>query len=151
MNTFGKVVALNKADAIVEIKRNSPCASCHNCEAKGACHTELVLSENNGVILISVENSVGAVIGDKVSVVSTTGGVLFASFVSFIFPIIISFITYFLSSEFTDNIAVNTVISVAVFVVSFFSCVSIMNVYVKKHITFRIEKIIKEKDCLEGE
>ena len=141
MEAIGKVIEINGKYATVESQRNSACSSCHNCEAKGACHAELIFGEQNQTVVSVADNTIGAKIGDTVEIEASTSKTLFVAFMIFVFPVAIAVLMYFLLSQFISNTTVLAVSLVASFVVAFIVLIKIMNVYVTKKVSLKIVRI----------
>lgn len=78
----GTVVELKgKHTAVVMCKKSS---LCENCATQGSC----VLGDDDRTRLIEAQNSLGAAIGDKVLIATTTKSFLQSSFLLYIVPLI---------------------------------------------------------------
>ena len=146
MEAIGKVIEVNGKTATVESLRGSACSSCHNCEAKGACHAELIFGSQNSKVYSVADNSIGAKIGDTVELESSTKKTLLVAFVVFVLPVIIACALYFVLSSFIRNITVLAVLLVLFFTASFFVLIKLMNFYVKKNVSLRIVRITEERE-----
>ncbi len=79
---FGTVVELKgKQVAVVMCKRNS---ACDHCPSSGACQ----MGDDSETMLVDAFNAIGAQIGDRVKVVTSTKHFLQSSFMLYIVPII---------------------------------------------------------------
>ena len=90
----GTVVETHKGTAKVKVIRSSACSSCHNCEAKGACHVELVLGNQTEDVFVDAVNLANAKQGDLVQIEFSSKKTLFVSMLVFVLPIIISMISF---------------------------------------------------------
>lgn len=152
MKAIGTVIKTDKQSATVVSERNSACMSCHNCEAKGACHAELVFGKQTESVEVVAKNKVGAKAGDRVELESSTTGTLFAAFSVFVFPFFVALILYFiLKNSFSDNYFFPLAL-IAVFCAGFFVIGKIVNEIVKRKHTIYVVKILEEsKESLEAE
>lgn len=78
MKREGKIIAVNKENATVQLMRHAACGDC------GACH----MGEENMNMKIEALNTAGADIGDKVVVDMETQDVLTAAFIAYGMPLI---------------------------------------------------------------
>ena len=79
---FGNIVELKgKQVAVVMCKRNS---ACDHCPSSGACQ----IGDDSETMLVDAFNSIGAKIGDRVKIVTSTKHFLQSSFMLYIVPII---------------------------------------------------------------
>ena len=144
MRATGIVTEINKGYATVVSERSSACASCHNCEAKGACHIELVFGEQKQNASVVAKNAVGAKCGDTVELESSTFATLFCAFSVFVLPFFVTLAFYFLSSPSTKAGAYFPLVLIAVFCLSFFVIGVIFNTLIKKRHSIYIVKVLEE-------
>ena len=145
MNAIGTVIEIDKNNkAVVSTQRSSACSSCHNCEASGSCHAELVFGEQNGVVIHKAENTAGASVGDKVEISVSTNKTLLISALVFVLPLIITVISYFCLSIFIENLGLLTALLVVLYFMSFVVMAKIVNVYVKNNIKTFVVRILEE-------
>jgi sigma-E factor negative regulatory protein RseC len=82
LEEFGSIVELKgKHVAVVLCKKSS---FCKNCASMESCH----VSDDNQSMLIEAHNALGAKVGDKVKVVTSTKSFLQSSFLLYIVPLI---------------------------------------------------------------
>ncbi len=146
MTAKGVVIDINGTTARVKCRRQSACASCHGCEASGACHAELIFGESNGEVVVDAINSVGAKVGDNVEVEASTRNTLLYSLLIFVFPCVISLIAYNFCSSFGAAIDACAAVLVAVFILSFFGMGKALNSFIKRKHTLEISKVLGEID-----
>ena len=84
---------LEDGRAEVAVKRQSAC--CHDCSKCGGGCSELMVSSTVAVV---AENPVRAMPGDRVTVESSTGGVLKAAALVYLAPFALFFLGYFLTA-----------------------------------------------------
>lgn len=145
MKATGIVTETNGNSAVVKSTRNSACSSCHNCEARDACHVELIFGEQKQDVCVTALNKAGASVGDKVALESATDKTLFVSAFTFIIPIIISVIAYVVSIEHLSA-ELSAVITMVSLFFSFFITSKIMNVYAKHYLKPIITEILEESE-----
>ncbi|MBQ7398916.1 MAG: SoxR reducing system RseC family protein [Clostridia bacterium] len=152
MKAVGIVTKTENNSAIVVSERSSACSSCHNCEAKGACHAEIVFGEQTQSVEVSVKNTVGAKCGDKVELESSTLGTLAAAFSVFVVPVVLTLMSYFLLKDSLEQSNLLPIVLIAVFCIGFFVLGKIINQVIKKKHTIYIVGILEEsKENLEAE
>lgn len=77
----------------VKVRRQSACASAHNC---GSCdHCSMM--ENAPEVIVVAQDTRGASVGDTVTVESATSPVLGAAVMVYIVPVILFFLGYFIA------------------------------------------------------
>ena len=81
MKNKGTVVEINNNTARVKVIRSSVCSSCRNCEAKGACHIELVLGNQTEDVFVDAVNNINAKPGDNVEIEFSSKKTLFVSLI----------------------------------------------------------------------
>ena len=145
MNAYGTVIEIDDNNiAVVSTQRSSACSSCHNCEASGACHAELIFGEQNSDVLHRVENTIGAKVGDSVEISVSTNKTLLISALVFILPLIVTVVLYFCLSAFISNMGILTALLVALYFLSFAVIAKIVNVYAKNNIKIVFVRILEE-------
>ncbi len=119
MTTEGKVISLDTEYATVRVARMSACDSCHkSAEGCAVCS----LSGARKTVDIRVKNTLGASLGDRVSLSAPSGLVLFYAVIVFIFPILLALGLYFLAlHSFGDGSPLVFLSSVFGFVIAFLS------------------------------
>lgn len=78
MKEYGRVVAIKGGDAMIKFIRTSACGRCHACG---------MLSTQNEIV-VGVQNSLGAKVGDQVAVNILMRKALGASVVAYVFPLL---------------------------------------------------------------
>lgn len=144
MKAIGIVTRVTENIATVVSKRSSACASCHNCQAKGMCHAELVFGNQTENVEVSAINRIGAKVGDTVELESSTSKVLLLSFFTFIFPFLSSALLYLIMNKIINDSNVLPLLMIAVFVICFIVSVFVLNRFLKNKTTAVIVKIIEE-------
>lgn len=145
MKAIGKVIEVKGNTAIIESVRGSACSSCHNCEAKGMCHAELVFGSQTQAVITESDNRIGAKVGDMVELESSTSGTLAVSGIVFIVPIVLSVIAYVIASNNFSGLQ-SALVLLATLLISFFVSIKVMNRFVKTNLTSYIVKILEESD-----
>ena len=95
----GEVIALHGQNADVLFRRTSACDSC------GACG---LMSSDRQEVVVPLENTVNAQVGDRVEVQMTTGAVLEASLIAYIFPLVLMIIGIVAGRAAASALAVKT-------------------------------------------
>lgn len=145
MNAIGTVIEIDKNNkAVVSTQRSSACSSCHNCEASGACHAELIFGEQKSTVIHKAENPVGAKVGDSVEISVSTNKTLLISALVFVMPLLITVLCYFCLSMFVKSVGLLTSLLVVLYFVSFVLMAKIVNVYAKNKIKTIVVRILEE-------
>ena len=116
MQTKAVVVATDGIFATVETERKSACDGCHKAEEGGCSVCSLMGGDRK--ITTKAFNPLGAKIGDVVTIESKTTRMLWYGLLVFILPIVIALLSWGISSQFTANIAVQTISAFAGFALS---------------------------------
>lgn len=152
MKAIGTVIKTEKNTATVVSERSSACSACHSCEARGACHAELIFGEQTQSVEVVAQNRAGAKKGDRVELESSTARTLFAAFSLFIVPFLITLVFYFISKEFFLSQKSFPLVLILVFCAAFFVMGKIVNGFIKKKHSIYVVRILEEsKESLEAE
>ena len=103
MQKIGIVKEVHDGYAIVSVSRKSACEGCH-ANADGGCAACVVFGSREA--LTRAENSIGAAVGDRVNVETSSGTVLFYAAAVFLFPILLAFIGYAVWNAFAPDSSV---------------------------------------------
>ena len=95
MKKIGLVKEVNADHAIVSVSRKSACEGCH-ANVDGSCSACITFSNKEAVC--KAENSIGASVGDRVEVETSSATIILYAAAVFIFPIVLAIIGYFLFS-----------------------------------------------------
>ena len=151
MKAIGKVIEIKGNVATVSSKRQSACSSCHNCEAKGACHAELIFGEQQQTVVVNALNKIGAKTGDIVELESSTKFTLTLAVIIFIFPFLITALLYMFLKGLLLSAHYFPVLLICIFCISFYAVSMIINKLLKNKNTTTIVAIIEENQNLEAE
>lgn len=138
MQTKAVVVKTDGKFATVETERKSACEGCHKAEEGGCSVCSLMGGDRK--IATKALNSVGAKVGDVVTIESKTARMLWYGLLVFILPIVIALLSWGISSQFTANVAVQTISAFAGFALSLTG----VAIYSKKVLTCRCDVAIVE-------
>lgn len=145
MNAIGRVIKTEGKTATVVSERSSACSACHNCEARGACHAEVIFGNQTEQVTVVANNNVGANVGDNVLLEGSTAKTLAVSFFVFVFPLILTVILYFLFRAFFKNIiGIMPIILILTFLVLFVVSSYFANAYVKRRTAIHIVRVLEE-------
>ena len=143
MQTKAVVVETDGKFATVETERKSACEGCHKAEEGGCSVCSLMGGDRK--IATKALNSMGAKVGDVVTIESKTARMLWYGLLVFILPIVIALLSWGISSQLTANVAVQTVSAFAGFALSLIG----VAIYSKKILACRcdveIVEILKKK------
>lgn len=78
MKEYGRVVAIEGADAMIKFIRTSACGRCHACG--------MISGQNE--IVVNVPNTMGAEVGDRVAINIRMKKALGASAIAYVFPLV---------------------------------------------------------------
>ncbi len=143
MGVMGKIIKTEECYAYVEIIRKSACESCHLCENRGVCHSEILFSESLKKLVVKADNHVCGQVGDYVDVVSS-GEVKVNALSAFIFvvPIFIFAAVYFLLGFLNIDTEWLKFLLAGVFSLIMFLCfLKISDRYCKKNISYWVSEI----------
>ena len=146
MKAIGKVTEVSGQVARVVSERNSACSMCHNCDSHGICHAELVFGEQTQSVEVLALNKVGAKVGDKVELESSTGITLVSAALIFVLPIIVSVLVYLECSFVSDISYLPAIMLVISFLITFSVSAKLLNRYYQNKFTAQIVKIIEESE-----
>ena len=138
MQTKAVVVKTDGKFATVETERKSACEGCHKAEEGGCSVCSLMGGDRK--IATKALTSVGAKVGDVVTIESKTARMLWYGLLVFILPIVIALLSWGISSQFTANVAVQTISAFAGFALSLTG----VAIYSKKVLTCRCDVEIVE-------
>ena len=138
MQTKAVVVAVDGAFATVETERKSACDGCHKAEEGGCSVCSLMGGDRK--IATKARNTAQAKIGDVVIIESQSSRMLGYGLLVFILPIVVALLGWGIASQFTTNIAIQTISAFAGFALSL-SCVAL---YSKKVLACRCDVEIVE-------
>ena len=138
MQTKAVVVATNEKFATVEAERKSACDGCHKAEEGGCSVCSLMGGDRK--IATKALNLVGAKVGDVVTIESRSTRMLWYGLLVFILPIVVALLSWGISSQFTENIAMQTISAFVGFVFSLLG----VAIYSKKVLACRCDVEIVE-------
>ena len=142
MQTKAVVVAVEGIFATVETERKSACDGCHKAE-QGDCSV-CSLMGGDRKIATKAHNKIGAKVGDIVTIESRSTRMLWYGLLVFILPIVIALLAWGISSQFTNNTILQTVVAFA----GFITCLLGVALYSKKVLSCRCDveiiEIVKE-------
>ena len=147
MITKGIVIETKGDKAYVRAEKSSACGNCDGCASKGACHTELMLSDTQRTYELEVNNSAGASVGDVVEITSSGNFVLIFAVIIFLLPIAAAVAGYLVSGLYLEGLY-PILISGVSFLVVFFAGSLIINKVVSLYSHNLISKIIKESGSI---
>ena len=142
MKQYGVVISTDGNTAKVRVKRDS---ACDGCESAGLCSA---LCPN--VTDTTAYNNAGASVGDTVELETGSGAVLIYSALTFIMPIVLGLVGYFIAVGMgLGEIIAFAVLSAAV-VLSFVMLWLIVKLRGKRDLAVRITKINRSTDDTEN-
>ncbi len=103
MKTRAVVIALDGDYATVETERTSACEGCHKAEEGGCSVCSLMAS--NRKLATRAKNTVGAAVGDTVTVESETARLLWYAALVFLLPILVAALAWCVTLLLDANIA----------------------------------------------
>jgi sigma-E factor negative regulatory protein RseC len=106
-----------KIDAAAAWVKTSKTAACEGCSARGACHPH----GGGDEVEVKVINDIGAKVGDRIVLSMDTGPYLKASFLLYVFPILLLVIGALIGQETASYLDFNPSGSAAVAGFSFFA------------------------------
>ena len=106
MQTKATVTAIDGIFATVESERKSACDGCHKAEEGGCSVCSLMGGDRK--IATKALNTAKAKVGDRVLIESKTTRMLAYGLLVFIAPIILALLAWGVASQFTSNVAIQT-------------------------------------------
>ena len=146
MEQTGKVVALDREYATVEIKRLSACDSCHKAESGCAVCSLMSAGSTHRARAL---NTVGAAVGDRVVLVADDSRILLYSVLVFILPLVLSAAAYATASLLGATTAICAVAVAAAFAASFVLLFFTLDRREKKQPKIRISRVLAEGESLD--
>ena len=137
MQQIGIVRALEGDFAMVEVSRKSACEGCH-AAVDGECSA--CISFGNKSLSTRAENSIGAKVGDRVLLETSSKTVLLYAVSVFLFPLILGIVGYLIGNLFTVTTAY--IGAVLGFALAFVIVWATLNRYAAKHPDVHITKIL---------
>ena len=117
MQTRAVVVEVNGEYAVVETERTSACEGCHKA-TDGSCSVCTLMSSDRKLRTIAT-NPLGAKVGDRVTVESSTGRMLWYAVLIFVLPLLAALLGWVIGACFTQAPAWQFACAAFGFVVSF--------------------------------
>ena len=93
MKTYATVIAVDGKIATVETQRTSACEGCHKATEEGGCSVCSLMGGNRS-IATRADNSLGATVGDRVAIESSTGRMLWYAVLVFLLPLLVGALLY---------------------------------------------------------
>ena len=134
MQQIGIVKEVYDDFAVVEVSRKSACEGCH-ANAEGGCSACVSFGERS--MVCRAENSVGAVVGERVMVETRSKTVLLYAAAVFLFPLILGIIGYFAASG-LPFAAAPYICAVVCFVLAFLLVIFTLNRRAAKRLDVKI-------------
>ena len=132
MQTKAVVVEVNGEYAVVETVRNSACEGCHKAEDGGCSVCSLMSSDRK--LRTTAKNPLHAKIGDRVTVESNTGRMLWYAVLIFVFPLLAALLFWGIATQFTQSVAWQFACGALGFVLSFLGA-------------WLYSKLVQKKEC----
>lgn len=144
MEQRGKVVAVEKDFATVELVRESACSSCHH---KDSCGAGVIAGcSKSESVSVKANNLCGAVVGDSVILKSDSAKTLGIAFCVFVLPLILTFFAYIVCDSLFHNNTITAVASVIVFFISFFGLFFAFNKLLTGKVSINIVNVLYHED-----
>lgn len=141
MNTFATVKEVNGKYAVVETERRSACDGCHkNTNGEGCAMCKIF--GGNAKVSARARNTVGAQVGDKVEIESSSARMLGYAALVFILPLVLAVVSYFLLLPALGE-GFAALSAIGAFVLSFFVIAVISKLLLTDRCDIDIVKIIK--------
>lgn len=144
MEQRGKVTAVEKDFATVELVRESACSSCHH---KDSCGAGVIAGCSKAEsVTVKANNCCGAQVGDSVVLKSDSAKTLGIAFCVFVLPLILTFISYIVCDSLFHKNVITAVVAVVVFFVSFFGLFFGFNKFLTGKVNINITDVISKED-----
>ena len=142
MNTIAVVKETNGKYAVVETERKSACDGCHKNENGEGCAMCKIFG-GSAKISAKAKNGVGARVGDKVEIESSSGRMLgYAAFV-FVLPLIFAIAAYFVGMGIGIGEGFSGLCAIGAFVLTFSIIAVVSKLFLSNRCDISIVKIIE--------
>ena len=141
MNTVAYVKEVKGKYAVVEAQRKSACDGCHKNENGEGCAMCKIFG-GEATLRANARNPVGAKVGDKVEIESSSARMLSYALIVFILPLVLCIAVYFIAAALIGGEALPAALAVAAFIVSFGIVAVISRFWISKRCDIEIVKII---------
>ena len=142
MNTVAIVKETNGKYAIVETERKSACDGCHKNENGEGCAMCKVFG-GSAKVTARARNIVGAAVGDKVEIESSSSRMLAYAAIVFILPVIVAIASYFIGMQFSLGEGPSGLLAIGAFILAFCIVAVASKIFFAKRCDINIVKIIK--------
>lgn len=142
MNTIAFVKETDGRYAVVETERKSACDGCHKNENGEGCAMCKVFGGSTKVSA-RAKNGIGAKVGDKVEIESSSARMLFYAMLVFILPLVLGIVAYFALIPTGIGEGFSGLCAIGAFVLSFSIIAVISKLFLSKRCDIKIVKIIK--------
>lgn len=143
MTNKATVIAVSGSTATVAVERTSACEGCHK-KAEGQECTVCTLMGGSRTVTAQADNTIGAAVGDTVTVESDSGRMLRYAALVFLLPVFAALLFWFVSSRFTGSELLRLSFAAIGFAASFV-CVRVYSRTVqKKRCDIVITEILKK-------
>ena len=141
MNTFAYVKEVKGKYAIVETERKSACDGCHKSENGEGCAMCRIFG-GSAKVSAKARNTVGAAVGDKVEIASSSARMLLYAAAVFILPIVLAIAAYFVANSFGQSEGICGIAALGAFVATFSVVAVISKLVLSKRCDIEIVKIL---------
>lgn len=144
MQTKATVVAVDGKIATVETTRISACDGCHKKE-EGGCSVCSLMGASKKTIRARAANEIGAVVGDRVLVESSSGRMLWYAALVFLLPVLVTIGAWLFAAAFTDLLGWQIAAAGVAFVLTFVGIAIYSKMLERKKCDVTIVEILTEK------
>lgn len=134
---FGTVVAADDKTVTVSFARSDMCAHCGACRPGDA-----------GSMLLTLENTVSAEVGDRVTLATATGKIAKASMLAYLFPLLMLLLGIFVGSRISDICAILFGIGLCLLA---YLVLRLLEKRWKRAFSLTIGQVIKKEDITDDE
>lgn len=134
---LGTVIYAEGDTVTVAFERSEMCASC------GACR-----SDGNRKMLLTLDNTAGAEVGDRISITASNGKVAKASLLAYLFPLILLLVGIFIGSRISDLFAIVFGLG---FCAAAYGILRLLEKKWKRAFALEIKRVIKKEDITDDQ
>lgn len=145
MKTIATVTAVNGAYATVETQRTSACEGCHKSEDGKGCSVCSLMGGDRS-LSTKADNRIGAEVGDRVTIESATGRMLWYAGLVFLLPLVFALVGYGVSGLFTAITAWRLLGALIGFAGTFFGVFAYSKYIQKNRCDVKITEIVQKHE-----
>ena len=149
MQTRATVTEVHDTYAIIVTERTSACEGCHKAQEGGCSVCSLMGSDRK--MSARALNEIGARVGDRVTVESDTGRMLWYAALIFLLPLAIGILAWAIAAAISKEVFVQAIGGFGGFLISFFAVIVYSRHVKDRRCEIKIMEILGSEACADGE